>query len=225
MGNEWGRSMRGRRGSGPALLNVLVFMRAVNLSMQSCVEWLAGPNVHRELHAHNSLPVCPYIRLDAGVGIRYFPSAYLSTPIFRPSASAWINYSQLAFYFLIAVRSGFMANNRFFLPGQEFPLWTGWVALIDGSGEVKLSCNVNEEHQLLYLFSLHGNECVHDCVHYQKDQWITLHGIWVTIQSGALFVLGQSVCDCVIFKPLCPSDLCHKRVNTSGVSFSRPACL
>ena len=38
-----------------------------------------------------------------------------------------------------------MANNRLFLPGQEFPLWTGWAALIDGSGEVKLSCNVNED--------------------------------------------------------------------------------
>lgn len=152
--------MRDRRGSGPALLNVPVFMRAVKLSMQS--GWQAW--TYTESYILTTLYLSTFnIRLNAGVGICYFPSAHLSTPLCSLSASASINYTQLRFSFLIAVRLGFMVNNRFFLPVEEFPLWNSLVPLIGGSGEVKLSCIGKEEHQPFYLFSLHGNDCVSLC--------------------------------------------------------------
>ena len=120
MGNEWGRSMRDRRGSGPALLNVPVFTRAVKLSMQS--GWQAW--TYTESCILTTLYLSNFnIWLNAGEEICYFSSARLSTRIVFLSASASVNYVQVYFIFLIAVRLGFTANIGFVLPVQEFPLW------------------------------------------------------------------------------------------------------
>lgn len=141
--------MRDRRGSGPALLNVPAFTRAVKLSMYS--GWQA--QALSESYILTTLNLSAFnIRLHAGIGICYLPSAHLSTPIFffflPPSAS--INYTPLHFIFLIVVRLGFMANNRFFLPVQECALWDCCgAALIGGSEEVNLSSIGSVEHQLL----------------------------------------------------------------------------
>ncbi len=94
-----------------------------------------------------------------------------------------------------------MVNNRFFLPVEEFPLWNSLVALIGGSGEVKLSCIGKEEHQPFYLFSLHGNDCVSLCTQSKESTSESLSVSYSSVSSsqyGALFVLGLSARDYVI---------------------------
>lgn len=56
---------------------------------------------------------------------RFFPSAHLSTPLFISCLHHPQSIPHKYISFLIAVRLGFMVNNRFFLPVQEFPLWPG----------------------------------------------------------------------------------------------------
>lgn len=86
-------------------------------------------------HIHTTLYLSTSkIWLNGWVEICSLPSAHLSAPIF-----------------LIAVRLGFMANNRYFLPEQEFPLWKCQIAFIGGSGEAKLCCIGNEEQQPFYF--------------------------------------------------------------------------
>lgn len=111
--------MRDRRGSGLALLNVPVFMRAVK---SSYVEWLAGLSTHTlrttfsqrftcrkpchwigALSVHLSKPLFVSVCID--------PNQFYTAQIFH-----LYNCSKVVF---------FMVNDGFFLPVQEFP--HGWV--------------------------------------------------------------------------------------------------
>lgn len=89
-------------------------------------------HIHTTLYLNTSKIL--HLKFDWMVEICHLPSAHLSAPIF-----------------LIAVRLGFMANNRCFLPEQEFPLWKNQVAFIGGSGQAKLCCIGNEKQQPFYF--------------------------------------------------------------------------